>query len=117
MPDAVLATSTPGYYVVLPTQWIGGWFTIEEIHTKTSDWNDPNRVPIGWSWRETGRITLPDGHWIPETIAQGTTIPSDIEQLIGRLWTWAASLPGRAAAEAPTHRLHRPEPRRDSPTP
>lgn len=106
-----IATFTPGYYVVLPTQWIGGWFTIEEMHAKDSDWSDPERVPIGWSWRETGRITLPDGHWIPETIAQGTTIPSDIEQLIGRLWTWAASLPGRAAAEAPDRRVERSGPR------
>lgn len=110
-----VADYTPGYYVVLPTQWIGGWFTIEELHAKSSDWSDPDRVPIGWSWHETGRITLPDGHWIPETIAQGTTIPSDVDQLIGRLWSWAASLPARLADEAPDRWLGRPEPHRDGP--
>lgn len=113
-------TFSQGHYVLFPTEVIGAWFAIEELHAKGTDWADPDRVPIGWAWRETGPVRLPNGQWDPRVVAEGTTIPSDIDSLTTRIRDWAQALARHAAPDdfdrsISYPHLHRDDPSRSAP--
>lgn len=88
----------PGNYVFLPAAGRdGSCFAVEERYARGSDWEDHDRVPIGWDWVEFGPALMPDGTAQVRLQAQGTTVPSDIERLIERAGTWAREHSERAA--------------------
>lgn len=90
----------PGNYVFMPAAGPNGTcFAIEERFARGDDWEDPDRVPIGWSWVEDGFARMPDGSMQYRRQAEGTTIPSDIDRLIDRARAWCAEHSERAAAE------------------
>lgn len=90
----------PGNYVYLPASGRdGSCFAVEERYARGSDWEDHDRVPIGWDWVEFGPARMPDGTTQVRLQAQGATVPSDIERLIERAHTWARQHSERAAAE------------------
>lgn len=106
----------PGHVVLTPREAGQAWFAIEEVYPHAGDWEDPERVPVGWQWREAGPVVMPDGRVDVQQVAQGTTIPSDIGHLLQRARTWAQAA-SRDAEEAqalsPGRTAHRPDPHRD----
>lgn len=90
----------------------GTVFAIEEAYERGTDWADDERVPIGWTWLQKDLVRLPDGTQRAEITAEGSTIPSDIDNLIDRARTWV---------EQTIRRLQTPDidfsPYRDGPGP
>lgn len=112
-------TFSPGHFVFHEDAG-RGWFAIEELYGKGTDWEDPDRVPIGWAWHERALVLLPDGTTEQHVVAAGTTIPSDIASLVERARTWAWGATHRATGAlnvapdraAPGSQPHREEPSR-----
>ncbi|MVT25076.1 hypothetical protein [Nesterenkonia alkaliphila] len=95
----------PGNYVFMPAAGRdGSCFAIEERYARGTDWEDDERVPIGWDWVEKGPALMPDGSTQMRPQAEGTSLPSDIERLIDRARTWAREQSERAAAEEAVER-------------
>lgn len=114
-------TFSPGHFVFHPFESNDGtWFAIEELYERGDSWADDDRVPIGWAWREQGPVRLPDGTARTALVAEGTTIPSDIDSLLGRARSWAQTVSERAEAAAVEHGLSRSarpsDPHHDGPT-
>ena len=74
---------SPGHFVFYAADADdGSWFAIEELYDRPDGWSDPEPVPIGWGWNEYGMVRQPDGTTRAERVAEGTTIPSDIDNLL-----------------------------------
>lgn len=109
---------SPGHFVFHELEG-RRWFAIEELYPTGNAWEDPDRVPIGWAWREQGPVRLPDGSEELQIVAEGTTIPSDITHLVARAQQWARAAPERATAEEPPARtlgVQRTDPHRGGPS-
>lgn len=107
----------PGNFYFYPAAGKDGTcFAIEEEFALGSDWADEERVPIGWSWREYGLIRLPDGTEIPDCVAEGATIPSDIDSLLTRARAWAQTVSANAAGDDLEHSIRHDDPHRDHPS-
>lgn len=103
--DGDIFAFDPGNYVFLPASGPNGsCFAIEERYARGTDWEDDERVPIGWDWVEKGPALMPDGTTQMRIQAEGTTLPSDIERLIDRARTWAREHSERVAAEEAAER-------------
>lgn len=89
-------TFSPGNFVFYPGEDTQAWFAVEELYEHCDDWADFERVPIGWEWHEAGPVVLPDGSIDRQRVAEGTTIPSDIEHLLERARAWAQGVANRA---------------------
>ena len=109
---------SPGHFVFHELEG-RRWFAVEELYPTGDAWGDPDRVPIGWAWREQGPVRMPDGSEEQQIVAEGTIIPSDTAHLVERAQQWAHAASERAAADeapAPARHQQRSETHRDSPS-
>ena len=111
---------SPGHFVFYPFDTNDHvWFAIEELYEDGAHWKDEERIPIGWAWHESGPVRLPDGTTRGQRVAEGTTLPSDIDNLADRARSWARTIFENAAADEAADREQRRqqfESLRDHPT-
>lgn len=87
----------PGHFVFLPYERDGSHFAVEERYERGTDWEDPDRTPIGWTWVDYQMVPQPDGTTSAQLVAEGATTPADIDRLIDRARTWAQQCADRVA--------------------
>lgn len=66
-------------------------FAIEKQYTDT-DWSDPDRLPISWSWRAEELGSRPDGSGVWEVRDQGRVQAAEVDTLISKARAWASSV-------------------------
>lgn len=89
-----------GHFVLYPADHNGSRFTVEELYIG-SVWDDPERIPSSWAWRDEHRLPSPDGGRIWVASSEGEVPASRVMHLVARAEGWARAndfLTARAAA-------------------
>lgn len=90
----------PGHMFFLPADGKdGSCFAVEERYADPMGWASEQPEPVCWDWYDYGPARTPEGGTVMRLQAQGTTIPSDIDQLVDRARGWAHAHSERAVTE------------------
>ena len=88
-------------------------FAISEVYATGPEEFSDDPIPSAWTWLQKDLVRLPDGTERAEITAEGTTIPSDIDNLIDRALAWVQQTAQRVNPDQDGPAPHRRGPGRD----